>query len=361
MMKAPLSLPVDVPQGHEDVEELPCDRWVASSALQKAIRRGDSLTAQRAATNLYNLDKRAIWRRLLVIAFEDIGAACPQALIELSSLAADPELRAATGGDRAALLRTCARLAAAPKDRSTDYLIAAAVFDPMLAGLREACRRHGAAKSIDIACDLSLSLAERAVGAWHATGYDFGPAHPVGKGDLPGLVARLQATGCGDDLLQAVHFAARRTREPITVLVPLLWSMVVVGQATNVHSELVGETPAVDGVPLCALDSHTRMGRQSIQRYTRECLPVERFIRMNLPGGRTSDALRVAVFFADSALLNPRLNWDGGAEIERLGIQADFYAVHADPSLGFELINLVRENLDHLDAIRADLMRKARG
>ena len=40
------------------VEPLPCDRWLAASALQKAVRRGDAVTASRAVRTLYRNDPR---------------------------------------------------------------------------------------------------------------------------------------------------------------------------------------------------------------------------------------------------------------------------------------------------------------
>jgi replication-associated recombination protein RarA len=49
------------------------DQWVISSLLQKSIRRSETDIAQRAALTLFKLKGGAIWRRLMVIAFEDIG------------------------------------------------------------------------------------------------------------------------------------------------------------------------------------------------------------------------------------------------------------------------------------------------
>ena len=49
------------------------DPYVASSLLQKAIRRGDASLAERAALTLHRLRGQGIWRRFLVIAFEDVG------------------------------------------------------------------------------------------------------------------------------------------------------------------------------------------------------------------------------------------------------------------------------------------------
>src|SRR6266480_5330621 len=65
-----------------DVGPLKCDRWIASSLLQKSIRRGDSELAYRAAFRVQELDRSGIWRRLIIIAFEDVGAGDIGALID---------------------------------------------------------------------------------------------------------------------------------------------------------------------------------------------------------------------------------------------------------------------------------------
>jgi replication-associated recombination protein RarA len=90
----------------ESVDPLPCDRWLAASALQKAIRRGDAPTAQRAARTLYRHDPRSAWRRLLVIAYEDIGIGAPAAVISTTLHSANPKARREAGGDEAAALAT---------------------------------------------------------------------------------------------------------------------------------------------------------------------------------------------------------------------------------------------------------------
>ena len=53
---------------------LPISPWVAMSLLQKAIRRGRNDLAQRAAaTLLHDTTRDRLWRRLGVIAVEDVG------------------------------------------------------------------------------------------------------------------------------------------------------------------------------------------------------------------------------------------------------------------------------------------------
>jgi replication-associated recombination protein RarA len=63
-----------------DIEPVIADQWVTISLLQKSIRRGEVETAQRAAFTLFAQKGSAIWRRFMVIAFEDVGAASPDAV-----------------------------------------------------------------------------------------------------------------------------------------------------------------------------------------------------------------------------------------------------------------------------------------
>ena len=68
-------------------DALACNRWIASSALQKAIRRGDVALAQRAAFALHREDRSGIWRRLIAIAFEDVGPADLDVILETVAVA----------------------------------------------------------------------------------------------------------------------------------------------------------------------------------------------------------------------------------------------------------------------------------
>ncbi len=64
-------------QAEEPTPPIPlaADRYVALSAMQKAIRRGHEDLALRAAMNLMVGGPHAIWRRFAMIAFEDVGVA----------------------------------------------------------------------------------------------------------------------------------------------------------------------------------------------------------------------------------------------------------------------------------------------
>jgi hypothetical protein len=77
---------------------------VVSSLLQKAIRRGDADIARRAAHTPFKLKGSASWRRLIVIASEDIGVGSPDALVMTVAAGADPAWRKRWGGDAHAVM-----------------------------------------------------------------------------------------------------------------------------------------------------------------------------------------------------------------------------------------------------------------
>ena len=337
---------------------LPCDRWVASSALQKAIRRGDAATAARAATTLVEQGWARLWRRLLVIAVEDIGVGSVDVCIEVVRLVVEQKY-ATSAIRRAALYRACNLLAKAPKDRSTDYLIAMAMHDPALEETRQLCFRADISERLEYAVSPDWSLPMRAVAAWYASGVESWPERRVGRGDFPGLMQRFADRGAPTELLEATCVTANKTREPIAVFLPLLW-LALTNEPSKVVQTDLPRSGDVDGVPLSALDLHTRLGRTALSIFGSRNAEIAKFLSENLTGFRAVKALRYAAFFADSGALQPRLEWCTGKDIERLGIAADFRSIKVDPAIGKHLIGIVREHLDELNGIRAGVFARAK-
>jgi hypothetical protein len=94
------------------------DPWVVSSPLQKSIRRGERELTRRAAFTIFHLKGAAVWRRLMVIAFEDVGIGSIDALTTTVAAAGDSAWRKSHGGDLRLVAYLAGLLAEAPKDRS---------------------------------------------------------------------------------------------------------------------------------------------------------------------------------------------------------------------------------------------------
>jgi len=145
------------------------DPWIVSSLLQKSIRRGEAEIARRAALTFFKLKGGAIWRRLMVIAFEDIGVGSIDALTITAAAAGDSAWRKRNGGDLRIAVQLARMLAEAPKDRSADYLCDANDH-PMLAEFWLAMEKASLESRLSRVRDQALSLLQRAVAAVSALG-----------------------------------------------------------------------------------------------------------------------------------------------------------------------------------------------
>src|SRR5450759_4142301 len=146
-----------------DLESLVADQWVVVSLLQKSIRRGEAETARRAAFTLFAQKGYAIWRRFMVIAFEDVGAASPDAVAMTVAASTDPGWRKASGGDLLIAIQLARVLAEAPKSRSAEHLITSAQHHPSLAKARMQVGAGALKDYLDTIMDQNVSLTERAL------------------------------------------------------------------------------------------------------------------------------------------------------------------------------------------------------
>ncbi len=195
------------------------DPWVVSSLLQKSIRRGDVEIAQRAAHTMFMLRGSAIWRRLMIIAYEDIGAGAADVLMMTIAAGTDAAWRKAHGGDARVAVALAGMLAEATKDRSTDYLICAAKDHPSLAAERLAIASGSIADRLSVLCDVSLTLPHRAMAAWYTSGIEWRGERQVGKGNLAALLEAYGELGVPEQLIVEPQRASA-IREPLVKIDP---------------------------------------------------------------------------------------------------------------------------------------------
>jgi hypothetical protein len=196
--------------------------WVISSLLQKSIRRSETDIAQRTALSFYKLKGAAIWRRLMVIAFEDVGIGSIDALTLTVAVAGDSTWRKDHGGDLRLAVQLASVLAEAPKDRSADYLCDASDH-PMLADFWRAMEKASLESRLSHVRDHVLGLPQRAVATLSALGIGSRGEISLGTGGLEALLATFRELKVPGELVAATGIAAARTREPITAMVPLIW------------------------------------------------------------------------------------------------------------------------------------------
>jgi hypothetical protein len=336
-------------------DALRCDRWIASSALQKAIRRSEIAIAQRAAFALHRDDRAAAWRRLIAIAFEDVGPAAVDVVVETVAVATSSHWRT-VHGEEAVLASIVRRLAAAPKDRSADYLMWVAAEHPDQHKARAICGRAPVTECLSMVTDLSQSLSDRAVAAWHCSGVNYSYQHRVTAGDLSRLADVYCRLGAPPDLVKATVLAAKRTRQPYAVLVPLVWLEVQRGGPTAFSDAFIPPSDLVAGIPLYALDEHTRLGKRAINTFAQQNPSIRACLQQYVPRRRWIAAGQHAAFYAEGSAVSQRLYWARSRSLEALGIEAELSTAEVRSDGVGPLIGAIRGSLDQLNAIRTHLL-----
>jgi MgsA AAA+ ATPase C terminal len=154
-------------------EPLIADQWVIKSLLQKSIRRGDVEIAQRAALTFLEQKGSALWRRFIVIAFEDIGAGSADLVAMTVAASTDSSWRKQSSGDAIVASHLARLLAEAPKSRSAEHLITSSDHHPSFERERRMVSTSSIADDLTAVANKSNSLVHRALAAWCVSGIDW--------------------------------------------------------------------------------------------------------------------------------------------------------------------------------------------
>ena len=135
--------------------------------------------------------------------------------------------------------------------------------------MRSKCRSFSVARRLEFVADPMLSLPERALAVWHSSGVESWGEQRVGPGDVDALMQTYAELGVPGRLLEAVAIAIKKAREPFPLLLPLLW-LAAAGSESELLDSPLAPSGLINGVPLYALDRHTRLGRQAIKQFAQE-------------------------------------------------------------------------------------------
>ena len=186
------------PQSALPGEPIDADPYVVSSLLRKSIRRGERQIAQQAALAFFKMRGSAIWRRFMVIVFEDVGVGCVDALTATVAAASDTAWRKSLGGDLCIAAHIAGVLADAPKDRSADYL-GVAKDHPALREFAKAMVDATVNARLSKVRDRALTLPQRGIAAWFASGFE-SHCEDRGRDDLNTLLASFGKLGVPEEL-----------------------------------------------------------------------------------------------------------------------------------------------------------------
>jgi hypothetical protein len=150
--------------------------------------------------------------------------------------------------------------------------------------------------------------------------------------------------------------AARRTRQPYIVLVPLVRIEVLRSGLTRIEDVIAPPSALVAGIPLYALDEHTRLGKRAINTLAQQSPSIRACLQQYAPRRRWIAAAQHAAFYAEGSAVSRRLHWAQSQSLETFGIEAELATAEVRAEGVEPLIAAVRDSLDELNAIRTQLL-----
>jgi hypothetical protein len=336
------------------VSMVPDDRWLLISSIQKAIRFGLPDHAAWVASQLYALDRKALHRRLGVIAIEDVLAGDPLATAQALAVLGAMDWRRAKGEERV-YCWLARRLAEADGDRSAAELLDAAHSDPRVDF--DALDHMDDESLCRIVADPGQPFALRSAVANLLAGPRFAlgkiPKTPRSPTRLFRLLVEMGTTRWG---CYVAAKTASLVRDPMWVEISIIDRWLRDGTRTIVPGPDFPK-PMSGGVLAAALDKHTRPGLQALRQYSK--LPQLSRILAGVDPEQRKDALQLGAFYGEGGVVATRVVYTPESQevYDWIRVGPEFVRWRR-PELAPELIPAIRHSLDELNEIRRQVFER---
>ena len=238
---------------------MPCDRWIARSALQKAIRRGEVEVALAALATLFEATGEAIWRHLTVIALEDIGCAGIDTVARIVAAGRNRKWRTRLGGDWRVASVLVSQMVNERHCQAACDLLMHLTNDPSREGSRIATLDKNAADLVVVIRDRDAGLMERAEAAL-ALGGGLAEDQPLHQ--AAAVFRALEGIGFSSHVFVTCQAAWRLCRNPMALLLPFIWLEWIKERDVEITNDRIPPTKLIGQVPDYAIDQFTRVGGQ---------------------------------------------------------------------------------------------------
>lgn len=332
------------------VEPLSASPWVAMSAMQKGIRRGDVDLALRAAATLLKTDPAKLWRRLAGIVFEDVGLGdldCVRLVMATSA----KSVRQHQGGDWPVAARVVTRMCEARKCRATDDTFLTVSHYHELDELRASqagtdlkehlshIRERGAA--------LGLSLS-----ALHASGVRW-TGQVAGKAtDAAATFDAMRGAGVNPEIVAVAEQGFSKTREALPILLPLLTLALPSGVLPAQDDEFPPVVIGLNGLPTYVYDAFSWEGKSALARFLKRNTTTGRWLHRYVPTERRMAVLAGGLFRIDGGLVRQRVEWPCATTLKWLADSGYHNMKLSDPA---GLLAMIRADLPTIDEERANV------
>lgn len=329
------------------IQPMPFDKHLMKSAMQKAIRRNNVELAGRAALTLWRLDRQALWRRLAIIAVEDLAMGNIDLALDVMVVAQTPAAWRKSVGDAALGVYLAQRMARSVKTRYLTELYLYTDLSKQAAKARTWAETASFKELVSILHDPTKEAYQQALALFGVFGSrSFGTKNfQRSGGDVTAAIKTVKEMAVPKEILSVCAATLGTPHFLLAMLLPVGW-LEMQREAKNlvVRKEAPVSSPVCKGLPTCAVDGlYTRTGIDSIKRLKKAVPGLCRY---------TNEQIGEGFFFIEGEGLYPRLTcdrWDSFrqnsilAVMQSLGLDADDYmALHRALIKNYDLYNDIR-------------------
>jgi hypothetical protein len=333
-------------------EPLSGDKWIMSSCMQKSVRRQDTETAIRAATSLWLQDRQNFWRRLHIIACEDVSIGDVETVVKVLTATASSAWRRQVGDLRVGLYLT-RLLCESVKSRATDELYICLERAKCHSALRERFARAKDSLLVDYASDTEEPLATRVLALWYLAGTQKFPSElmPPRTGSLEEAMKILRSLKkIPPGLVESCIGVMGKTQWPLSAFVPFIYQEVQKQKGQmQVKKNPLPPSPTVEEIPLHCCDMFTRTGQSSLRQLQRTVHELQAF---------NIKQLGTALFYCEGGLLDKTLTSPFLQELQLAGEMADAESVGLDVPDYLGLRDCLIRHADTLNHIRREQLQR---
>lgn len=336
------------------------DPYLAMSVLQKAIRLSNPSLAAAAVCSMINGGRQAAaWRRLRVIAVEDVGIGDPAAACFVLWLAGNASLRAKVGDSELALV-AIGHLCAATKSRDMSDLAFWISLPDTIAAEMARNATTSTPDLLDRASNAGASFRERIAATRALYPYRFRGQEKWKPRKFEDRMALYQRLNTSPQVAFMIERDVAFGGDALTCTGAMVELLVRSSQATGPQPDPMdrGDGDLVGGVYASAYDRHTRPGLQATRTLLARHEPLRAFFHQR-PEAHPMDCLLRAVFYIEGAILRPKLAYDAADDLYWAVLEAKFASTGLPlrPD-GLELLELTRAALPDLNRIRRNVARQ---
>ena len=337
--------PVPIP------DPLQTDSYLARSVMQKAIRRGLTALALRAAATLMVLDRRTLWRRLLVTALEDLGIGEIDLLARIVSAMRDRSWRNSVGGDWPVIVTLITQSCAGTRCQSANDLCNIATYTPDLDPFKTGLCDVELPDLLDVIIDETAPAAQRGAAVLIAIGETTSHAPTHIPPDPGAVFEAFSVAGRYSHVAALYREAYRLSHLSLAPLSLCLWS-----ESRGV--ELSGEDDVpppvtwIGDLPGYALDQYTRPGLAAIRRFANTNAAWKAFAgSWEIPRTDWAKAVGELQFRGESAKVTNRRVWGPGQTLYK---RSSTLACFMPEDAVNEGLSLILRESPHMAIVRAE-------